>query len=377
MPFLPPLRLTGATVLRDGALQERSVALSGGRFTRGPLPEADLRGFLILPGIIDLHGVRNGRTRCPASALSETAAEAAGHGVTTAWIRQGWSWEPGPDSADAAVAMLEAHRDADLGMDLRILLGVESHATDTAERLIAVARRHGVDQVVFLNALPQLIEMSSTDAARFAGRAADSGLSADGLLGLVRAAHGRTREIPRFLCRLGEAFDTLGICYGSMGDPDAETRERYSMIGARVAMFPATRRVAASANAMGDPVVLSAGDVAAERMPALDLIREGRCMALASARGFDTLLSAVFVLVDRGLLDLPGAWRLVSSGPAEIARMPERGVIAPGRRADLVIVDPVKRSVEATVSAGRLAHASDEILGRLEPALDDSRFAAE
>jgi hypothetical protein len=28
--LLPPLRLTGATVLRDGALQERSLGVAGG-----------------------------------------------------------------------------------------------------------------------------------------------------------------------------------------------------------------------------------------------------------------------------------------------------------------------------------------------------------
>ncbi len=57
MPLpLPPLRLTGAHILRDGAMQQRSIGLAEGRITRGPLPEVDLSGFLILPGIIDLHG---------------------------------------------------------------------------------------------------------------------------------------------------------------------------------------------------------------------------------------------------------------------------------------------------------------------------------
>ncbi len=52
--LLPPLRLTGALVLRDGELQRRSLAFAAGRLTRGPLPEVDLSGFLILPGIVDV-----------------------------------------------------------------------------------------------------------------------------------------------------------------------------------------------------------------------------------------------------------------------------------------------------------------------------------
>lgn len=375
--FLPPMRLTGATVLRDGALQDRSVALSGGRITRGPLPEVDLGGYLVLPGMIDLHGIDRGRSRGPEGRLTRAAKDAAAHGVTTAWIRQGWSWEDGPDGCAAAGAMLEAHRSVDLGIDLRVLLAVECHATDTAERLVALARRHGVDQVVFRDTLPELIEMSSTEPRRFAARAARAGRTAEALMGDIRAAHERSREVPRFLCRLGEAFDTLGVLYGSMGDPDAETRERYSMIGARLSIFPATRRVAASANAMGDPVVLSAGDVMAERMPALDLIREGRCTALASARGFASLIGAVRLLVGRGLLDLPRAWSLVSAAPAEIARLPDRGVIAPGRRADLVVIDPVTWQVAATISSGRLAFATGTLARRLAPVLGDTALAAE
>ncbi|MFD1807735.1 hypothetical protein ACFSHQ_04910 [Gemmobacter lanyuensis] len=54
--FLPPLRLTGAEILRDGELQRRSIGIAEGRITRGPLPEVNLSGYLILPGIIDLHG---------------------------------------------------------------------------------------------------------------------------------------------------------------------------------------------------------------------------------------------------------------------------------------------------------------------------------
>jgi len=50
------MRLTGAQILRDGALQHRSIGLADGLITRGALPEVDLSGYLILPGIIDLHG---------------------------------------------------------------------------------------------------------------------------------------------------------------------------------------------------------------------------------------------------------------------------------------------------------------------------------
>ena len=54
--LLPPLRLTGATILRGGVLQKRSLVIADGVITKGPLPQVDMSGYLILPGIIDLHG---------------------------------------------------------------------------------------------------------------------------------------------------------------------------------------------------------------------------------------------------------------------------------------------------------------------------------
>ena len=66
--YLPPLRLTGAQVLREGEIQRRSVALDQGRIVKGPLPEVDLTGYYILPGIIDLHGDAFERHIAPAPA---------------------------------------------------------------------------------------------------------------------------------------------------------------------------------------------------------------------------------------------------------------------------------------------------------------------
>jgi hypothetical protein len=49
--------------------------------------------------------------------------------------------------------------------------------------------------------------------------------------------------VPRHLCALAEAFDEMGVLYATRADPDGETRERHSMIGARIALFPASHRV--------------------------------------------------------------------------------------------------------------------------------------
>jgi alpha-D-ribose 1-methylphosphonate 5-triphosphate diphosphatase len=363
---LPPLRLTGAAVLREGTLALRSIALAGGRIVRGPFPEVALPGCLILPGIVDLHGTPGDGGERPEAA-----------GITTGWIAQDWSWEGGaaaPERAEAAIAALGSSRPP---VDLRSVLVAETHCVEDGDRLMALVRRHGIGQVLFRDRLPELADLALAEPRRFAARAAASGRTADGLMAAMAAAKARAREVPRHLCRLAEVFDELGLRYGSIGDPDAETRERFAMIGARMAVFPASRRVAAAAAAMGDPVVLSAGDVVAERVTAIDLVREGRCAALASGRGWGSLASAVWRLLDRRLCDLPRAWALVSAGPAEIARLADRGRLAPGRRADVVVVREATREIEATVSGGRLVHAAGEAGARLREAAGALALAAE
>jgi len=262
-------------------------------------------------------------------------------------------------------------------VDLRCLLVVETHLVDEADRLIALVRRHGIGQVLFRDRLPEMAELALAEPRRFAALAAAAGRTAAGMLAAMAAAKARAGEVPRHLCRLAEAFDSMGVRYGSIGDPDAETRERHAMIGARIAVFPASRRVAAAAAAMGDPVVLSAGDVAAERVTAIDLVREGRCTALASGRGWETMTAAVWRLVDRRLSDLPRAWALVSAGPAEVARLPDRGRLEPGRWADLIVLRESTRAIEATVSGGRLVHAAGEAGARLREAARARALAAE
>ena len=110
MASLPPLRLTGAEVLIDGELRPEAVAVEGGLFRDAALPEVNLDGYLVLPGIVDLHATGFERHLAPhpdagppiRSGLRATAREAAAHGITTAWFAQFWSWEGGRRGPDFA-----------------------------------------------------------------------------------------------------------------------------------------------------------------------------------------------------------------------------------------------------------------------------------
>lgn len=393
MPLpLPPLRLTGADILRDGEMQRRSVSLADGRIVRGPLPEVDLTGYLVLPGIVDLHGdgfehqlFPRPRANFPLGpALAAVDRDCAANGVTTAFLAHGWSWEGGPrgpDAAEAFLTALAAFRPRAL-TDLRVQLRAEVHLVEAGARLIAAVARHRVGYVVFNDHLEEAQEMLRAHPADFALWARKIGQKAEVLAEAVAAAAARSREVPRHLCRLADAFDDMGVLYGSHDDPDGETRERYSMIGARIAEFPTTRKAAAAARAMGSPVILGAPNVVrggsqAGNIAAADLIAEGLCDALVSDYHIPALAMAAWALVDRGLLPLAKAWAMISTRPAEILRLADRGRLDPGMRADLVVVNAETRIVEATISNGRLAYLAGEAGRRFVAQPQAMRMAAE
>ncbi|MEY4697370.1 MAG: hypothetical protein RIT14_1798 [Pseudomonadota bacterium] len=390
--YLPPLRLTGASILRDNEMQQRSLSLAEGRITRGPLPEIDLSGFLILPGIIDLHGDGFERHIFPRptapfplrSGLAATDREAATHGVTTAYLAQSWSWEGGHRGPDHAEALLEALENyaPDSATDLRVQIRAETHLVDAAPRLVEAVERFGIGYVVFNDHLEEGFQMRRRNPDGFAHWARKAGLTEDSLMQRMTEAKARAREVPRMLCALADTFDRLGVLYGSHDDPDAETREFYGMIGAHIAEFPTSRRAAAAAKAMMSPVILGAPNVVrggsqAGNIAAADLIRDGLCDALVSDYHIPALSLAVWALVDHGILPLERAWALVSSGPADIMRMTDRGRLDLGKRADLVIVNRATRMIEATICGGRLSYLAGEAGRRFLGNAQVTRIAAE
>lgn len=389
---LPPLRMTGATILRDGAMQQRSIGLAEGKITRGPLPEVDLSGFLVLPGIIDLHGDSFERHMAPrpsapfpmAAGLASFDREAAAHGVTTAYMAQGWSWEGGhrgPDYAEGLMVALDDYRALAL-TDLRLQIRAETHLVQETQRLIAAVRRHRIGYVVFNDHLMEGMHMARIAPTDFAAWARKLGKTADELAEAIDLAATQSRKVPRALRDLAEAFDQMGVLYGSHDDPDGDVRELYSMIGARIAEFPLTRRAAAAAHAMMSPVIMGAPNVVRGRsqagnVSATALIGDGLCDILVSDFHLPALPMAAWTLVDRGLKSLPQAWAMISERPAEVMRLVDRGRLDAGLRADMVIVNEATRVIEATICGGRMSYMAGEAAERFLVQMQTVPMAAE
>ncbi len=386
------LRLTGAQILRNGRLEEGTLTLEHGVITSGPLPEVDLSGYLVLPGIIDMHGDAFERHIAPRPSapfplemgLRATDRDAAANGVTTAWLAQSWSWEGGhrgPDAAETLMSAMDHYRDHSV-TDLRIQVRCETHTVDTGDRLLNAIKKHGIDYVVFNNHLEEALFLAREQPDEIKLWAKKAGRSPEEHMRLVRAAFDQSPRVPRYLCSLAESFDTLGVRYGSHDDPDGDTRERYSVLGARVCEFPTARGPAAVAKAVGDHVVMGAPNIVrggsqAGNIHASRLVGDDLCDVLVSDYHYPALSKAAFRMVDEGLRDLPKAWAMISSNAAEIMGLNDRGGLALGQRADITIVNEQTHAVEGTISGGRISHLTGEAAHRFFANQPTSHLAAE
>lgn len=127
-----------------------------------------------------------------------------------------------------------------------------------------------------------------------------------------------------------------------LDSPDAvdELVER----GGTVAEFPTTLEAARRAREHGLAIVAGAPNILrggshSGNVSAVELVREGLVDALASDYLPSSLLASTVLLDRSGVLPLPEAVGLVSSGAAVACGLSDRGRVIPGARADFALVD--------------------------------------
>ncbi|MFN3607331.1 MAG: alpha-D-ribose 1-methylphosphonate 5-triphosphate diphosphatase, partial [Cypionkella sp.] len=255
------------------------------------------RGYLLLPGIVDLHGDGFERHLSPRPtapfekrrALASAAAELASNGVTTAWLAQSWSWEGGFRSGQATTALLAALGAVrgSLLPDMRVQIRLETHLIEAHADVLAAVAQHSVDYVVFNNHLPEALEMAAQKPDRFAQWALSTQRSTDQMLAIVRAADAQGADVPAALTRLAAQFAALGVAMGSHDDGSADVRRAYRDMGAHICEFPTTFVAAQSAKDAGEPVLMGAPNVVrggsqSGNISAQALIAAGLCDALVS-----------------------------------------------------------------------------------------------
>ncbi len=373
-------RFTGARVLHPSGWQDAPLTIRDGWIDDGPAArEIDLAGYDILPGIVDPHGdgferhmaPRRGALREREAGVVATAAELAANGITTGVLAQFWSWEGGmrgPEFAQEVFAAVSAARPS-LPIDLKLQMRLETHDLDTHARAEEAIDTWHIGYVVFNDHLPHARLAEGRRPPRLTGQALKSGRNPEDHLALLMGLQARTAEVPAAMDALCARLSARGILLGSHDDHTLEDRATWRARGARISEFPETEDAAREARDAAEPVILGAPNVVrgashAGNASALDLIAAGLCTALASDYHYPAPARAARRCVELGLLDWPAAWALVSSGPAELLGLTDRGTFDAGKRADLIVVERASHRIAATISAGHIACLTGRVAER-------------
>ncbi|MGM0661360.1 MAG: alpha-D-ribose 1-methylphosphonate 5-triphosphate diphosphatase [Pseudomonadota bacterium] len=368
--------LRGARVLWPDGFGTGDLAIAEGVIVQGAQTRVvDLSGFLVLPGIVDAHGdgferhlaPRRGAMMDQGRGLIATEAELAANGITTATLAQFYSWEGGLRGPEFASRMLGAlaGMQPEVATDLRAQLRIEVAMLDAYPEIEDIIARFGVDYVVFNDHLPHDALAKGKRPQRLTGQALRIGRNPEQHLAIMQALHHRMGEVDAGLDALAARLIAGGVRLGSHDDRTAAARDRHRARGVRIAEFPETLEAAQAARAGGDAVIMGAPNVMRGgshngNAGAGAMVAAGCVDALASDYHYPSLPRAAFHLSDAGICDLAAAWGLVSSGPARVLGLGDRGELRLGLRADLTVIDPDTRRVTATIAGGRISYMAGE-----------------
>jgi len=369
------LTFSNGQALINGALIHADIFVANGTIVEQAAQGAqviDATGLLVLPGIIDIHGDAFERQIQPRPginfpidlALADTERQLLANGITTAFHGVTLSWEPGLRGIETWRVLLDALDAHDSVCDMRVHLRWEAFNLDALDTALADIAAGRVHLLAFNDHTPSIIKRLADDAktSKYSER---GNVSLDAFRALGQAVAARAPAVPAARDRIAAAARAAGLPMASHDDDTIETRAHFRALGAAICEFPMEEAVGRAAISAGEAVVMGAPNVVRGGShlgwaSAAKMAEAGVCSVLASDYYYPAMLRAAFILAGRGVLTLPQAWALIAENPARAAKLQDRGTIAPGKRADLVLVNgsgptPV---LHATIAGGRVAWRS-------------------
>jgi alpha-D-ribose 1-methylphosphonate 5-triphosphate diphosphatase len=367
----------GTVVVEDGTIVE--VAERGYVAGEGVV---DLGGRMLLPGLVDLHNdaleqeisPRPGGSFDPTFALLHLDRKLAAAGVTTEFHAVYFGERDSGRSPDVAKtftrAIAELRDSAHATIDHQMLFRFDIRSPKALAPLLEALDDSPLPYASFNDHMPGQGQFNDLAAYRAYVRS----LFPAGTEGEVidRAIAERIAEMAKLEAeamaaahRLGDEGRRRRLILSSHDDDTPERVDLMRSLGCTIAEFPIT--VAAAQRAADLDMVIAMGAPNAVRgksltgnASALELLSRGLVDILIADYHASSMLQAVFRIVELGMLDLPTALRLVTETPARAVGMADRGTIAPGQRADLLVVEqygplPI---VAATIVRGAIGYLS-------------------
>jgi alpha-D-ribose 1-methylphosphonate 5-triphosphate diphosphatase len=406
--------IEGARLILEDRIETASVRIEGGRITgidvaRDGASVIPARGRILAPAFVDIHGDAFERQVMPRpgvmipidAALLETDRQLASNGIATAYHALTLSWEPGLRSVDTGwqvVRALETLRPR-LTAENRLQLRWETfcheaeplitHVLSGPDRPALAFNDHTTSMLLHPDVPVQdrpfdqvdPYPVTPFDAPRFVKKMADHArraqVSPEEYVALLTSVWSRRAEVPAHIARMAALARSHKAPMLSHDDSQVETRAHYRQLGATVAEFPMHDRVFLAARDTGDPIVLGApnamrGGSHLGSPGAAQMIARGLCDILASDYFYPAMLGAMVRLYADRVAPLPALWNLVSLNPARAMGLTDRGRIAPGQRADLLLLDWPEGQTPAplrTWVSGRSGYSALPPVPQTEPAL--------
>lgn len=378
-------------VLPETVLPRGSVRIENGviaEIVEGPVVGAaiDGNGLILLPGFIDMHGDMIEReveprpnVRMPMElGLRDLDRRLKVAGVTTGYAAVSFN----PKSAyghlrsyDHSKTMLRALKEMreTLKVDHRVHARFEvnyPNALAVVEELIADGT---VDLVSLTDHTPG--QGQYRDIERLVAKTGrEKGLSLDEaraeVAGRIAEKQRHAGDVAATLAAISAVCAEHGIALASHDDDTVEKVALMQSLGATISEFPVTADAAREARdrglltAMGAPNALR-GESYSGNLSARDAHAAGLLDILAADYHPSAILPAVLILGKADAEGLAGAARLASANPARALGLTDRGEIAVGKQADLVIADDAGVGhVRATFRKGRKIFSDGSLLLR-------------
>src|SRR3979411_450207 len=362
-------------VLADRVIERGWIAFADGRVAgygegNAPAGSEDANGDLIMPGLIELHTdhleahyvPRPKVFWDPIAAVVSYDGQLATSGITTVLDSLRVWREDGAEEVDGRAGVLAeaiaSARDADLlRADHFLHLRCEIPMPSVVEEAKELIGRPDVRLMSLMDHTPGQRQFRNEAKLRDYYRGKGAGMTDAELDTLFerRFAYQKADAAAnmREIVALGDEYEIPVAVHGDISDETVgdAIRDRVS-----VAEFPTTMEAARGLHQAGIGILMGApnmvrGGSHSGNIAAVDLAREGLLDILSSDYIPSSLLMAALQLPRHvPAIELPPAFRTVTTTPAEAVVLADRGEIAIGKRADLIRVHvardvPVVRSV--------------------------------
>ncbi|WP_299616515.1 alpha-D-ribose 1-methylphosphonate 5-triphosphate diphosphatase [uncultured Tateyamaria sp.] len=352
-------------ILADRIIENGALKIENGMIAEITGSPGQPSGFTVFPGFIDMHGDMIELELEPRPKVDFPMEVAVGHldarlaaaGVTTAYAGVSFSRSAKDGerrSFEHTSAIIRALKDSIQGLrvDHRIHARFDMTYTDAIAALEGLLEAGAVDLVSVMDHTPGQGQYRNIE--KLIGYRMRGGTSEEQARAEIQTRMDNAVPVEQLLKNLKEVSRLCkahGVAMASHDDDTVQMAKLMADIGAVISEFPVTMEAAQVAKKRGLMIAMGApnamrGQSYSGNLSAREAHAAGLLHILAADYHPAAILPAIRALSTSDPDGLVGAVRLASKNPAKALGLSDRGEVAMGKRADLVVVDANDRVVQ-------------------------------